>query len=361
MTAYIPYNPSVEIRQPDEDQLIEAVTVAMHKTGLANSDQYRHGVRDAHVKSHGILKAQVIVEANLPEYLAQGAFAQPVTYDAIIRLSTGASKIKADADRDVYGFALKILGVHGERAIAADTSHNQDFLMVNNPIIPFGDAQAYATFLKLVGTVTSDVSSAKDKLHEIVDLIKNKQTPLVHKVISALAQANTHHILGETFFSMAAMRYGNYMAKISVAPLSPEVSALTGTQVANIDQFSSIRDAVVEFFQHNSAQYQLCAQLCANLDTMPIEDASILWSEDESAHQPIARIIIPQQEAYSPARRVFGDDVLSYSPWNALAAHQPLGSLMRMRQKVYESSSVLRHDLNRQPRIEPTSITELPN
>ncbi|HPY41132.1 MAG TPA: catalase family protein, partial [Thiolinea sp.] len=268
---------------------------------------------------------------------------------------------KADSDPDVYGFALKILGVQGERAIATYTSHNQDFLMVNNPTIPFGDAQAYATFLKLVGTVTSDVSTAKEKLQEIVGLIKNKQTPLVHKVISALSHAHTDHILGETFFSMAAMRYGNYMAKISVAPLSPEVSALTGTKVPNLDEFSSVRDAVVGFFKSNSAQYQLRAQLCANLDTMPIEDASILWSEDESAHQPIARIIIPQQEAYSPARRVFGDDILSYSPWNALAAHQPLGSLMRMRQKVYESSSVLRHDLNRQPRIEPTSITELPN
>lgn len=361
MTTYLKYSADVEVFQANEARVIDDITAAMHKTGLANSDQYRHGIRDAHVKSHGILKAQVIVEPNLPEYLAQGAFAKPVTYDAIIRLSTGASKINPDVDPDVYGFALKILGVQGERALASDTSHNQDFLLVNSPIIPFGDAEAYATFFEIVGMASMDIHSAKERIHQIIELVKSSRSPVVHKLVHALMQASSNHILGETFFSMAALRYGDYMAKISVAPLSANVCALTGTKVPNIKEFSSIRDAVAEFFKSNSAEYQLRAQLCSNLSSMPIEDASVLWSEDESPHQAIARVVIPQQDSYSPARRVYGDDVLSYSPWHALKAHQPLGSLMRMRQKVYESSSILRHSLNMQPRIEPSSITELPN
>jgi hypothetical protein len=94
---------------------------------------------------------------------------------------------------------------------------------------------------------------------------------------------------------------------------------------------------------------------------MPVEDASVLWPETASPHQPVARIVIPPQEAYSPARRVFADDVLSFNPWQGVAAHRPLGSIMRSRRNAYEASTARRHALNVQPRIEPKTISELPD
>ena len=36
-----------------------------------------------------------------------------------------------------------------------------------------------------------------------------------------------------------------------------------------------IRQAVIEFFQTNSAVWDIQVQLCTNLETMPIEDASV--------------------------------------------------------------------------------------
>jgi len=71
--------------------------------------------------------------------------------------------------------------------------------------------------------------------------------------------------------------------------------------------------------------------------------------------------VIPPQDAYSPARRVYGDDVLSFNPWQGVEAHRPLGSIMRSRRAAYEASSARRHALNAQPRAEPTSISELPD
>jgi hypothetical protein len=68
----------------------------------------------------------------------------------------------------------------------------------------------------------------------------------------------------------------------------------------------------------------------------------------------------PAQDAYSPARRVYGDDVLSFNPWHCIEEHRPLGAIMHVRIKAYEKSSSFRHQMNVQPRVEPKDINELP-
>ena len=122
-----------------------------------------------------------------------------------------------------------------------------------------------------------------------------------------------------------------------------------------------MRDLVVEHFRDQGAEYQLRAQLCADLDKMPVEDAAVLWPEELSPHQPIATLRIPPQDAYSPARRVYGDDVLSFNPWHGIRDHQPLGSIMRVRIAAYERSTRYRHEMNAQPRVEPTNIDAIPD
>jgi hypothetical protein len=47
---------------------------------------------------------------------------------------------------------------------------------------------------------------------------------------------------------------------------------------------------------------------------------------------------------------------LSFTPWHALPDHLPLGSINRVRQRVYDTISIIRHELNGVPRQEPTSL-----
>lgn len=67
----------------------------------------------------------------------------------------------------------------------------------------------------------------------------------------------------------------------------------------------------------------------------------------------IGELTFPAQDPYSPARRVYGDDVLSFNPWHCIEEHRPLGSIMRVRIKAYEMSSSFRQ-------MEPKDIHELP-
>jgi len=93
---------------------------------------------------------------------------------------------------------------------------------------------------------------------------------------------------------------------------------------------------------------------------MPVEDASVLWPEELSSHEAVAVLHLPAQDAYSDARRRYADDVLSFSPWHALEAHRPLGSIMRSRRAAYPASSDFRHRFNGIAPQEPAAIEELP-
>jgi hypothetical protein len=47
---------------------------------------------------------------------------------------------------------------------------------------------------------------------------------------------------------------------------------------------------------------------------------------------------------------------MSFSPWHGLAAHRPLGGIMRVRKAVYESAKKFRAEKNGQVIEEPREI-----
>ena len=74
----------------------------------------------------------------------------------------------------------------------------------------------------------------------------------------------------------------------------------------------------------------------------------------------VARITMPAQDSYSDARQLFVDEQLSFTPWHALAAHQPLGGIMRSRLKAYQEAAKYRAQRNNRVIAEPKSIDEVP-
>jgi hypothetical protein len=169
-----------------------------------------------------------------------------------------------------------------------------------------------------------------------------------------------NHILGETIYSSAPLRYGDYVAKFCVAPLSASLKELEGVPVPRDAGHDAHRDMVVQFFESNRAEDELRVQLCTDPVAMPIEDATAEWSESASRYRGIAKITFDVRNADSPVRRAFGDDVLSFNWWRTLRDHRPLGSINRLKKTVYEASSQFRHQKNNVLEEEPADIAELP-
>jgi hypothetical protein len=359
---YVLFSESVEVLQENEQDLIEQITASVLRTNRVRLDKHQHAKREAHAKSHGLLAGTLIVNDDLPPHLRQGLFVERTNYPVIARLSSAPGDIQSDRIPTPRGLALKVLGVPGPMLDEVPSSvPNQDWLLVNAPAIPFGDVTSYAKVQKLIENRADTAEILKlvaAKAARGANLVLG-MVGLQSEILGDLGPPN-NHILGETFHSMAAVRFGKFIAKISVAPLSPNVKALQGKTVEVDDEHPcALRDLVAEFFRQNSAEYEVRAQLCTDLEKMPVEDASVVWDEELSPHLPIARIVFSNQATDSPARRVFGDDLLSFTPWRAMAAHRPLGSIMRVRRPVYEASSRFRHEMNARPAVEPQQLSEV--
>lgn len=360
--TYIRYSDDIEVLQPDEAELIAKVVASMSRVNRAVFDKHRHATRDAHAKSHGMLVGTLTVYDNLPPHLRQGLFSTPATYPVVVRFSSAPGDIHSDRVPSPKGMAIKVLGVPGRKLLPGQEDEStQDFLLVNHPVIPFGHITSYWKMQQILEQHADDSEAAQ----RAVAALAKGASSLLHMAgvdsptLASLGIAH-HHILGETFHSMAALRFGDHVAKISAAPLSQAVRDLTGTVYDPDGAPSVVRDQVVEFFGAQGAEYELRAQLCTDLTRMPVEDASVTWPEDVSPHQAIAKISFGAQDAYSPARRVYGDDVLSFNPWHCIPEHRPLGSIMRVRIQAYEASASFRHAMNVQARIEPRSIDDVP-
>jgi hypothetical protein len=164
----------------------------------------------------------------------------------------------------------------------------------------------------------------------------------------------------EPYFTQAPIRYGDHVAKLGVFPDTARLRTLA-EEAFEIGGEDGLRDAVTGFFRTNPAEFEIRVQLCTDLRAMPVEDASAEWPEDRSPYQPVARLILPPQDAWSPARRAFVEDMLSFAPGHSLAAHRPLGSIMRARLKAYTVLGGERRRDNGHPAREPRSIAKVPD
>lgn len=362
--TYVPFSESVEVLQECEKELTDEIVASVLRTNRVRFEKHQHAVREAHAKSHGLLIGTLIVNEQLPAYLRQGLFAEPQSFPVIARLSSAPGDILSDRVPTPRGLAIKVLGVPGPMVDGSPSSiPNQDWLLVNAPAIPFGDVTSYAKAQRLI--------ESRADTAEILKLVTAKAARganqllgmfgLQSEILGDLGPPNTH-ILGETFHTMAAVRLGQFVGKLSIAPLSSNVTALMGKPIEVDDNNPcALRNLVAGFFRTETAEYELRAQLCVDLQKMPVEDASVVWDEALSPHQPVAKIVLASQVTDSPRRRVFGDDLLSYTPWRAMRDHRPLGSIMRVRRPVYEASSRYREQMNARPLIEPRSLVEVPD
>lgn len=359
---YVPYHETVERLATDEDAVIDELIAKLRKNSEWAYKKYHHGMRDAHAKSHAILRGQLHVYPDLAPELAQGMFATAGPYEVIARLSTTSGALRNDLIPGIRGLGVKVLDVPGDR-ILDDDATNQDLLMVTHREFPFPDVRAY----RKKGMVLAFLlARLPDWTMKAVTGLLGRIKPLLAKVGLRLPHAlalfadPVTHILGETFFSGAPIRYGRYIAKFYVEPVSPEVHALKGQRIDPAAGKEVLRDLVSDFFTEHSAVYELRVQLCTDLDKMPIEDAGVQWPETLSAYRAVAKIVFPKQDTYTRQRQVFGDDVLSFNSWCGLEAHRPLGSINRLKLKVYEASSDYRHKMNMVKRMEPT-LAQLPD
>ncbi|SFK57927.1 catalase family protein [Methylocapsa palsarum] len=351
----VTYSPSVETFGKDELEIDRQLVDLLRGISEVTYRNSGHALRSVHAKAHGLLKGELEVLDGLPANLSQGLFATAGRYPVIMRFSTIPGDILDDAVSTLRGLAIKVLGVRGDRLPGSEDDVTQDFLFVNAPAFGAASTAKFLGALKLVAKTTDRgeplkkaLSAVLRRVESVVESFGGKSATLI-----ALGGHPETHILGETFYSQAPIRYGDFIAKIAVAPVSPELRALSNAPVGTSGKPNFLRDAVRDFFKTQSGVWELRVQLCVDLEKMPVEDSSKPWPEDLSPYVAVARITAGAQDSWSASNIKSVDDGAAFSPWRGLAAHQPLGAIMRARKEAYRMSADFRTQRNGCPIREP--------
>ncbi|EJN09531.1 catalase family protein [Herbaspirillum sp. YR522] len=363
LDAPVVYDPAFETMEPDEPQTEAGLIDALTKISETVFRHSEHAQRAVHAKSHGLLRGEIEVLPGLPTALAQGVFARPARYPVLMRLSTSPGDVLDDKVSTPRGMAIKIVGVEGARLPGSEGAVTQDLVLINGPSFSVSGAKKFLGNLKLLAATTDKAPELKKVLSAVLRGAESmlESAGIESSKLIALGGHPITHPLGETYYSQVPVLFGPYMAKISVAPVSPELQALDGSPVDLKDNPDGLRDAVIGFFGACEAQWEVRVQLCTDLQKMPIEDAAVVWPEDVSPFLPVARITVPRQVAWSGPRSYAVDDGMSFSPWHGIAEHRPLGSVMRVRRAAYEVSKRLRAAHNGRSIDEPASLDDLPD
>ncbi|MDP8162377.1 hypothetical protein QJU89_02390 [Pasteurella skyensis] len=315
----------------EQAMITEMTTVLKNK--MEQDYQKGNTKRDAHPKTLGLLKAEFKVLDNLPVELQTDVFQAGKTYNSLIRVSNASGSVQSDKEPDFRGFAIKLLGVNGERF--ATEQHTQDFLLMSNETMPLGtielfrDAVYYSiewhdAILALKFALTGNLGILK----ELADGVKNHTSPL-----------------DISYWSTTPYQFGNTQVKYKIVPTSTFQSKLS-TPLTD----SYLTDNMANHLEKESASFDFYVQKFIDEKQTPIEDASVQW---KSLFTKVATLTIPQQTMNTPKRFALAEQ-LSFSPANAIKAHKPLGGLNRARIELYKALSQYRHNSNQKPLIEPS-------
>ncbi len=367
---YLPYSPDVEQPAPDEHVTFDELSRTMQHITRHMAARYRHAYRPVHAKSHGVLVGTLEVPPELPESLAQGLFATPGSYPVILRFSTNPGDMLADTVSSPRGLAVKVLNVNGPKVANHEGRTTQDFVCINTNAFGAPDPKGFLEQIKLFDK-NLDTSEGVKHAISVAARATNAALKVVHAHSATLEGigAPATHILGESFSTVAPLRYGSYVAKIGFAPGSENLKKLTGQSIDLGADYNALEELIKNFFRHETAIWDVKAQLALAPTNpraeekdkdFPIEKADKPWPESKSPWQTVARITVTPQDTYSDERQLFVDERLSFSPWHALEAHRPLGGIMRSRLKAYEEAIKYRAQRNDRERAEPASIDEVP-
>ncbi|CAN5628761.1 catalase family protein [soil metagenome] len=354
----LPYDPSFEYAEKDEEATVTELSHTVLGMARTMADHTGHAMRSVHAKSHGILFG-VLHVLPLPPQLAQGLFAEPHDYRVIMRISAPPAEELPDSVSTPRGLALKMVGVTGERLPGSEAETTQDVLMVNGPVFGRPGPAGFLKDVKLLATTTDKAPRAKQALSALLRGTE-KVLEAVGGGSGTLKSLGGHpqtHPLGETYFSQVPILFGQYMAKLSLAPVSPSLMALKDKAIADTSSPDYLRHAVQGFFSETTmpVEWELRAQLCTDISKMPLEDACVQWPEDESPYVAIARLVLPPQPGWTEQQAAQVDEGMSFNPWHGVTAHRPLGAVMRARRVVYAASAGFRSQFNGCPLHEPKS------
>jgi hypothetical protein len=366
---FVRYTRDIERLDPDLDPLLEQIVGFWEKKVRESSVVEGSGraVRGAHAKTFGVVRAEVQILRNVPSAYAQGIYATPGRHSALIRFSSASNHLGADATLGgVLGCAMKMFDVPGSKLVEEEpNSTTFDLVLKNNPVFVANTAKHYLVLQEIGNNVPQYLARGKTGFHELLtDFVTGKgkfeRSDWAWDELFAFvkaAQTPVRNPLLSTFWSMAAVRHGDYVAKIRLAPAADNTARVIHRELDLRDRQDVFYPTLVDELQASAFDFDLQVQLSTDLEIMPVNEATVEWPEKLSPYVTVGRVHIPRQDI-SGTENFEKTDALAFNQWRVTEEHRPLGEIMQVR-RIYSASAKVRRTLNHQPHTEPANADDV--
>jgi deferrochelatase/peroxidase EfeB len=326
---------------PDEEANLQSITASFGGYMLRT---YRPGLfeRGGNTKTHGIVKAEVIIRDDLPEHMRRGIFATPRTFPAYVRYAGPGPNLPPDIEDVGFGsMSIKLMDVQGPKLLE-DEKHTQDLLTVSTP-----------TFVTPNTRENAKLHTWSFRDMPVFYFLNPLDPHLLDFFMQSLWNETQYNPLATRYWSCVPYLLGEGQAMMySFLPKSKVITDIPGVPFGRVPP-NYLHDNMVATLAQQDVEFDLLVQVQTDPHLMPIENASVRWPEKLSPFVPAATVHIPRQTFDTPAHAEFARR-LSMNPWHCLPEHRPLGNQSRARLRMYQELSRLRQRMNQTPHAEPT-------
>jgi len=307
---------------------------------------YAHSTseRIGNSKTYGIVHGDFEVLSELPERLQHGVFAQARTFPVWVRFGGPGPLTPPDPrDNGILSVGIKLMDVPGTKLLD-DERRTQDFTGISSPTFTTRD-------------VVENVKLQRRLLQGLPAFyfVDPRDSHLLDAVMQGLYSRMNPSPLEVSYWSCVPYMLGDGQAmRYAIHPRTHERTPIPARPAANY-----LRHAMARTLAARPVEFDFKVQLQTDPQRMPIENASVIWSERRSPPVTVARLRLPVQQFDTPEQHAFARS-LSFQPWHCISEHRPLGNQNRARRAIYYELSKLRQAMNGDRRIEPVGSERFP-
>ena len=325
---------------PDEEESLDKIIDLMADQMRGHFKPYAYE-RGGNTKTHGIVRATVTIQDDLPKQCRKGIFSSPRSFPAYVRFSGPGPDVPSDI-RDVgfVSMAVKLMGVPGPK-IMDEEKFTQDLITICTP-----------TFV-----TPNTRENAKLQYWSLVDMpvyyfLNPKDPHLLDMFMQSLWNETQYNPLGQRYWSCVPYLLGSGQAMMySFVPKTKVDTKIPGLPFGS-PPFNYLRENMIKTLSRKDVEFDLMIQLQTDPHRMPIENAAVRWPEKLSPFVRAAKVHIPKQRFDSDAQFEFAKRI-KMNPWHCLPEHRPLGNQSRARFRMYQTLSRFRMEMNRTTHYEP--------
>jgi hypothetical protein len=320
----------------EKSDIEEIVRTTLLVQATSATEQHRPLARGTHAKGicaraqFEILDVAAGRDPRLAARLAQGIFAKPGVYPAVVRWGNSDPKKNSDFKPDVRSMSFSVDLTRGGLAVPGGNGGRQDFSLQNAPPLPINDSPGFAAVMKVLAASNplSGLLSLhfKDKLR-VIRILTLAKLQMIQK-IRPYQQLR--------YWSNVPFRHG----PIDVVQYSAIPAAGNLARPLQKSNPKGLQDELVRHLNEDGrmSSFDFGVQLL-DAEKMTywgkrypanfwIENASVKWKEEEAPFHTVARLtLLPQSQLRPDAGEVIYFDVTRHST----ADSTPLGSINRAR------------------------------